>query len=111
MVLPGWIYCILDIVHILKQTVQLCRLSEYFYVDIWCDGISKSSRDENILCYRILNGSQDTYICVSGHQTMLDTVDKLFCQLQWPGQIGFIIVSLYVLLRAYQLTVIFIFSC
>ena len=24
------IYCILDIVHILKWTVQLCKLSEYF---------------------------------------------------------------------------------
>ena len=33
------------------------------------------------------------------------------CQLQWPGQIGFIIVSLYVLLRAYQLTAIIIFNC
>ena len=55
-------------------------------------------------------------ICVSGHQTDHKTdhrtdywiVDKLYCQLQWPGQIGFIIVSLYALLRAYQLTVIFI---
>ena len=35
---------------------------------------------------------------------------KLNCQLQWPGQIGFIIVSLYVLLRAYQLTVVIIFN-
>ena len=62
-----WIYCILDIVHILKQTVQLCRLSEYFYADIWCEWISKSSQDKNILCYWILNRSQDTDICVSGH--------------------------------------------
>ena len=31
---------------------------------------------------------------------LLDTVNKLNCQLEWPGQIGFIIVSLYVLLRA-----------
>ena len=29
-----WIYCILGIVHILKQTVQLCKLSEYLYIDI-----------------------------------------------------------------------------
>ena len=57
-------------------------------------------------------------ICVSGHQMdhrrpqdrLLDTVDKLSCQLHWPGEIGFIIVSLYILLRAYQLTVIIIFN-
>ena len=72
--------------------------------------------------YQILNGSQDTDICVSGHRMdhrrdhrtdhiVLDTVDKLNCQLEWPGQIGFIIVSLYVLLRANQLTVIIIFNC
>ena len=53
------------------------------------------------------------YLCVSGHQMdrLLDTMDILNYQLQWPRQIGFIIVSLYVLLRAYQLTVIFIFNC
>ena len=34
-----WIYFILDIIHILKQTVELYRLSEYFYADIWCDRI------------------------------------------------------------------------
>ena len=42
------------------------------------------------------------------------------CWIQWinltvsysdPGQIGFIIVSLYVLLTAYQLTVIIISNC
>ena len=38
-------------------------------IQTWCDWISKSSQDKNILCYRILNGSQDTDICVSGHQT------------------------------------------
>ena len=54
------------------------------------------------MCYRTLNGSQDR---------LLDTVDKLKCQLQWSGQIGFIIVSQYVLLRAYQLTVITIINC
>ena len=55
-----WIYCILDIVHILKWTAQLCRLSGYFYTDIWCDWISKSSQDKD--------RSQDTDIFVSGHQ-------------------------------------------
>ena len=61
-------------------------------------------------------------MCVSEHWThhstdhrtdhrqdrLLDTVDKLNCQLHWSSQIGFIIVSLYVLLRACQLTVIII---
>ena len=64
-----WIYCILDIVHILKRMVHLCRLSEYFYTYICCDWISKSSQDKDSLCHRILNRSQDTDICVSGHQT------------------------------------------
>ena len=93
-----WIYCFLDFVHILKRKVQLCRLSEYFNADIWCDWISKSSQDKGILCYWILNGSQDR---------LLDTVDKVNCQLYWSGQMV-IIVSLDVLLRAYQLTVIII---
>ena len=45
--------------------VQLCRLSEYFDTDIWCDWISKSSQAKDILYYRILNRSQDTDIlCV-----------------------------------------------
>ena len=38
-----------------------------------------------------LDGSQDT---------LLDIVDKLSCQLQWPGQYDIIIESLYVVLRA-----------
>ena len=65
---------------------------------------------ERITGYRYLcialDGSQDI-----SQDRLLDTLDKLNCQLQWPGQIGFIIVSLYVLLRAYQLTIIFIFNC
>ena len=50
---------------------------------------------------------------ITGRTTgqIADIVDKLNYQLQWSGQIGFIIVSLYVLLRAYQLTVIIIFKC
>ena len=85
MVLPEWIYCILDIVHILKQTVQLCRLSEYFFVDIWCDWISKSSQDKNISCYRILNGLQDTDICVSGHQTDPRTDHRTDYWIEWTN--------------------------
>ena len=57
-------YCILDIVHILEQTVQLCKLSEYLYRDIFCDWISKESQDKDILCYWTLNRSQDTDICL-----------------------------------------------
>ena len=59
-----WIYCILDIVHILEQMVQLCKLSEYLYTDILCDLISKGSQDKDILWYQTLNGSQDIDICV-----------------------------------------------
>ena len=59
-----WIYCILDIIHILEWTVQLCKLSEYLYTDILCDCTSKGSQDKNILCYQTLNRSQDTDICV-----------------------------------------------
>ena len=59
-----WIYCILDIVHILEQTVQLCKFSEYLYTDILFDWTSKGSQDKNILCYGTLNRSQDTDICV-----------------------------------------------
>ena len=33
------IYCILDIVHILEQTVQLCKFSEYLQTDILWDWI------------------------------------------------------------------------
>ena len=40
----------MDIVHILVQTVQLCKISEYLYTDSLCDWIS--------------NGSQNTDICV-----------------------------------------------
>ena len=79
-----WIYCILDIVHILKQTVQLCS-TEYFYTDIWCDWISKSSQDKNSLCYWILNGSQDTDICVSGHQTDHRTDHRTDYWIQWTN--------------------------
>ena len=56
-----WIYCILDIVHILEQTVKLGNLSEYLYTDILCDWISKGSQDKDILCYGTLNRSD---ICV-----------------------------------------------
>ena len=59
-----WTYCILDIVHILKQRIQLCRLFEYLYTDILCDWISKTSQDKDIFRYRILNRSQDIDICV-----------------------------------------------
>ena len=31
-----WLYCILDIVHILEQTAWLCKLHEYLYTDICC---------------------------------------------------------------------------
>ena len=78
-----WIYYILDIVHILKWTIHLCRLFEYFYTDIWCDWISKSSKD--ILCYRILNGSQDMDICVSGHQTDHRTDHRTDYWIQWTN--------------------------
>ena len=30
-----WIYCVVDIVHIFKRTEQLCKLSEYFYTNIF----------------------------------------------------------------------------
>ena len=59
-----WIYCILDIVHILEETVQLCKLSEYLYTDILCDWISKGSQDKDISCYGTLNRSHYTDICV-----------------------------------------------
>ena len=59
-----WIYCILDIIHILEQTVQLCKLSEYLYTDILCDSTSKGSQDKDSSCYGTLNRSQDTDICV-----------------------------------------------
>ena len=106
-----WIYCILDIVHILKQTVHLCKLSEYLYTDILCDWISKSSQDKDILCYQILNRWQDTDICASGYWMDHRTDHRTDYFIQWtniirPGQIGFIIVSLYVLFIAYQLTLI-----
>ena len=58
------IYCILDIIHILEWTVQLCKLSEYLYTDILCNWISNRSQDKEILCYQTLNRSQDTDICV-----------------------------------------------
>ena len=67
------------------------------------------SEIEQVSGYRylwILDGSEDR-----SQDRLLDTVDILNCQLQWPGQIGFIIVSLYVILRAYQLTVIIVFNC
>ena len=101
-----WIYCILDIVHILEQRVLLCELSEYLYTDILCGWISKGSQDKDISCYGTLNRSQDR-----SQDRLLDTVDKLNSRLQWSGQIGFIIVSLYVSFKAYQLTVIIIFNC
>ena len=59
-----WIYYILDIVHILEHTVQLCKLSEYLYTNILRDRISKGSQDKDILCYEILNRSQDTHFFV-----------------------------------------------
>ena len=110
-----WIYCILNIVHMLEWTVQLCKLFEYFYTDVLCDWISKSSQDQDISCYQRVNRSQNTDICVSvdwsqdrSQDRLLDTVDKCNSQLQWPGQTGFIIVSLYMLLRAYQLIMLFL---
>ena len=103
MILPESGFTAFEIVHILEQTVQLCKLSEHLYTDILCDWISKGSQDKDSSCYRTLNRSQDR-----SQDRLLDTVDKLNCQLQWPGQISFIIVLLYVLLRAYQLTVIII---
>ena len=76
------------------------RQEPYALLDIeWITGY-------RYLCLWTSGGSQDR-----SQDRLLDTVDKLNCQLQWPGQIGFIIVSLYVLLRAYQLTVIIIFNC
>ena len=71
----------------LEVDSTVCRLSEYFYADIWCDWISKSSQDKNIVCYRILNGSQDTDTCVSGHQTNHRTDHKTIGQITgYSGQ-------------------------
>ena len=64
MVLTEWIYCILNIVHILERTVQLCKLYEYLYTYILRDWTSKGTQDKDGLCHQILNGSQDTDICV-----------------------------------------------
>ena len=64
-----WIYCILDIAHILERTVQLCKLSEYLYTHILHDCTSKGSQDKDISCYQTLNESYDTDACVSGHRT------------------------------------------
>ena len=49
--------------------------------------------DHRIRISVLVDRSQDT-----SQDRLLDTVDKLNCQLQWSGQISFIIVSLYVLL-------------
>ena len=76
-----WIYCILDIVHILEETVQLCKLSEYLYTDILCDWISKGSQDKDISCYGTLNRSQD--LCVSGHWKDHRTDHRTDCWIQW----------------------------
>ena len=43
----------LDFVHILKWTVQLCKLSEYLYTDILMIGYQNHHR------IRTLNGAQD----------------------------------------------------
>ena len=53
-----WIYCILDVVHILgvDSTVVQNLLNR--------NRISKGSQDKNILCYWTLNISQDTDIYV-----------------------------------------------
>ena len=83
MILPEWIYCVLDIVHILVQTVQLCKLSEYLYTDILCDWISKGSQDKDIPCYGTLNRSQDTDIRVSGHWTDHRIDHRTDCWMQW----------------------------
>ena len=71
---------------------------------------------EQIIGYKYLCVLLDTTWITDGSNDrsqdgLLDTVHKINCQLEWPGQIDFIIVSLYVLLRAYQLTVIIIFNC
>ena len=68
-----WFYQRVDLLHFghcpyLEADSSVVQ-TEYFYTDIWCDWILKSSKDKEILCNRILNGSQDTDICVSGHQT------------------------------------------
>ena len=77
-----WIYCILDIFHILEWTVLLCKLSEYLHTDILCHWTLKGSQDKDILCYWTMNGSQVTghrYLCVSGHWTDHSTD----CWIQW----------------------------
>ena len=56
------------------------------------------------------------HLCVSGHQTDYRTDcwtkwTNLTLVGLWPGQISFTIVSLYVLLRAFRLTVIIIINC
>ena len=51
---------------------------------------------EQIIGYSVLLDTRQT------QDRLLDPVDKLNCQLQWPDQIGFNIVSLYILLRANQ---------
>ena len=61
--------------------------------------LSKNKQIQISVCYWTLDRSQDR---------LLDTVDKLKCQLQWSGQIGFSSVTLCVLLRSYQLTVIIV---
>ena len=58
-------------------------------------------KDHRIRTFHVIEHGTDhrIHICVS-QDRLLDTVDTLNCQLQWSGQIGFIVVSLYVLLRA-----------
>ena len=74
-----------------------CWIRTFHTIWHWTD-----HRIQISVCYWTPDRSQDR---------LLDIVDKLNCQLQWPGQIGFITVSLYVLLTAYHLTVIIIFNC
>ena len=78
-----WIYCILDIVHILVQTVQLCKLSEYLYTVILCDWISKGSQDKGILLWNIEQITGYRYPCVSGHWTDHRIDHRTDCWIQW----------------------------
>ena len=70
-----WIYCSLDIVHIVEQTVQLCKFSEYLQTDILCDWILKRIAGQG---YFVLDRSQDRPQDRL-QDRLLDTADKLNC--------------------------------
>ena len=93
-----------------------CANSLNISIQTFCEiGYHKDQRIRTFHVYRTLNRSQDTDICVLmdiGQITeQIAGCSEQTCQLQWSGQIGFIIVLLYKLLRAYQLTVTIIFNC